>query len=240
MQEKLFVRNFSEFSNMPEEYRELVIHQLRQHVEGELLGAYDYINIFLPLSPDVFEMKVCCERASEELDHFILGATVLKDIGFDADSMLKRPIGERKYYKTEGVEFVKNWLQRGLFSFIGEAVVLSIIEEMAFSSYVPIAEMTRPIIIDEHIHVAHGRRIVESIIDRQGVDVVQSEFETAWNMSLDLFGRSNSERSKKYVKWGLRRYSNEEARSRFIEKMLPEIKRLGLNVSGDDSKRKFL
>ena len=142
--EQLIVKNPEEFSRMPDEYKELVFHQLRQHVEGELIGASDYIEVFYPLAPDAFEMKVCCQRASEELDHFTLGVAVLKNIGFDANYMLKQSIKERKYYKTEGVEFVKNWLQRGLFSFIGEAVVLSILEEMSCSSYIPIAEMTRP------------------------------------------------------------------------------------------------
>lgn len=238
--DKLIVKNSSEFSTMPEEYKELVFHQMRQHVEGELIGASDYMEIFYPLAPDAFEMKVCCQRASEELDHFILGSAVLKDIGFDAHYMLKQSTAQRRYYKTEGVEFVKNWLQRGLFSFIGEAVVLSILEEMACSSYVPIAEMTRSIIIDEHVHVTHGRRIVEKIVYEEGVDAVQEEFDVAWNMSLDLFGKSDSERSKKYVQWGLRKYTNADARNRFVESIRPHLKKIGLQIPKDESRRKFL
>lgn len=237
--EKIFVKNAIEFFRMPNEYQELVLHQLRQHVEGELIGASDYIEKFYPLAPDAFEMKVCCQRASEEIDHFMLGFNVLKDIGFDASYMLKQEISERKFYKTEGVEFVKNWLQRGLFSFLGEAVVLSIIEEMSESSYRPIAEMTRQIIIDEHVHVAHGFRIVSNFIEKEGASSVQKEFNVAWNMSLDLFGKSDSERATRYVHWGLRRYTNGEARNRFVEAMEPKIKLLGLSIPDGGSNRKF-
>ena len=239
IKEGICVKNPSDFFSMPSEYQELVLHQLRQHVEGELIGASDYIEIFYPLAPDVFEMKVCCQRASEEIDHFILGMGVLKDIGFDATYMLKQKIHERKFYKTEGVEFVKNWLQRGLFSFIGEAVVLSIIEEMSKSSYLPIAEMTRQIIIDEYVHVAHGFRIVSNFIERDGAKNIQEEFDTAWSMSLDLFGNSESERSRRYVHWGLRKYTNSEARSRFIANMEPKLKSLGLSIPEIGSNRKF-
>ncbi len=230
----------ADYSKMPTEYQELVMHQLRQHVEGELTGAYDYLEIFFPLAPDAFEKKVCCQRASEELDHFMLGAAVLADIGFDASYMLGQSIADRKYYKTEGVAVVDTWLKRGLFSFIGEAVVLSILEEMATSSYVRIAEMTRQVIIDEHVHVAHGRRIVESLIGEHGAATIQPELDIAWAMSLDLFGKSDSARSEKYVEWGLRKYTNREARSRFIDKMAPQLEAMGLQIPENGKLRKFL
>ena len=238
--QSISVKNSNEYFDMPEEYQDLVIHQLRQHVEGELIGASDYLDIFYPLAPDAYEKKVCCQRASEELDHFMLGAAVLRDIGFDTDGMLGVSIKDRKYYKTEGVEIVDTWLKRGLFSFLGEAVVLSILEEMSESSYLPIAEMTRQVIIDEHVHVAHGRRIVESIIHREGVGFVQPEFEIAWDLSLDLFGNSYSDRSKKYVKWGLRRHTNGDARNLFIKKISPLLQGMGLCIPKENFRRKFL
>lgn len=230
----------ADYFKMPAEYQELVMHQLRQHVEGELIGASDYLEIFYPLAPDAFEKKVCCQRALEEIDHFMLGAAVLADIGFDATYMLGQTISDRKYYKTEGVTVVDTWLKRGMFSFIGEAVVLSILEEMAASSYVRIAEMTRQVIIDEHVHVAHGRRIVESCIREHGAVAVQPEFEIAWAMSLDLFGKSDSVRSDKYVEWGLRTYTNSDARRRFIERMAPQLEAMGLHIPEAGKLRKFL
>ncbi len=233
------VKSPEDFVRMPDEYKELVLHQMRQHVEGELIGASDYLEIFYPLAPDAYEKRVCCERAAEELDHYMRGATVLAEIGFDAQYMLDQSISGRKFYKTEGVEVVDTWLKRGLFSFIGEAVVLSIIEEMAESSYARIADMTRQVLIDEHVHVAHGRRIVESIIRRNGASAIQSEFEFAWAMSLDLFGKSDSTRSERYVEWGLRKYTNREARERFIRKMSPELQMLGFEVPANSRLRKF-
>lgn len=234
------VKEAHELSGMPKEYGDLLLHQLVQHAEGELIGAEDYLTLFYPIAPDAFEKRVCCERASEELDHFIRAADILADIGYDAQPMLNRSIAKRQHYKTEGVEKVDTWLKRGLFSFIGEAAVLSMIEEMALSSYRPIAEMTRQVLIDEHVHVAHGRRIVEQQIKVLGASAVQPEFEIAWAMSLDLFGRSDSERSAAYLKWGLRRLSNQAARERYIEKMTPTLSLLGLSVPKNHALRKFL
>lgn len=238
--ECIVVKDPAEFFKMPKEYQELTVHQLRQHTEGELIGTDDYLVYFYPLAPDAFERRVCCERAAEELDHFMRGAAVLQDIGCDASHMLKQNIDQRQYYKTEGVVKVDSWLKRGFFSFIGEAAVLAHIEEMARSSYTPLAEMTRQVIIDEHVHVAHGKRIVEEFIQAHGAEAAQKDFEVAWPMSLDLFGKSDSERSKAYVKWGLRQHSNQEARELFIAKMVPQLEALGLRIPSHESNRKFL
>jgi len=240
MKNSIQVKNPQEYFQMPKEYQNLVLHQLRQHAEGELIGADDYLEYFYPIAPNAFERKVCCERASEEVDHYMRAAIVLNDIGYDASHMLKQNIDQRKYYKTEGVVKVKSWIMRGFFSFIGEAAVLAIIEEMSESSYLPIAEMTKQVIIDEYVHVVNGRRIVEDFLSKNSACEAQDEFEEAWAMSLDLFGDSNSERSKSYLKWGLRKYSNAEARIRFITKMSPELELLGFKIPKDNSRRKFL
>jgi ring-1,2-phenylacetyl-CoA epoxidase subunit PaaA len=235
-----YVKSPSEYYNMPIEYKELVLHQLRQHAEGELIGADDYLEYFYPIAPNAFERKVCCERAAEEVDHYMRAAAVLNDIGYDASHMLRQNIDQRQFYKTEGVVKVKTWIMRGFFSFIGEAAVLALIEEMSESSYQPIAEMTKQVIIDEYVHVANGRRIVEEFVCKNGAEAAQKDFEEAWAMSLDLFGDSNSERSRKYLEWGLRKYSNGEARQRFINKTSPQMKALGFVIPTSNQGRKFL
>ena len=69
---------------------------------------------------------------------------------------------------------------------------------------------------------------------------MQPEFDVAWAMSLDLFGKSDSVRSEKYVEWGLRKYTNSEARKRFIDKMTPQLNAMGLQIPEDGKLRKFL
>ncbi|GGB23695.1 hypothetical protein GCM10011505_01140 [Tistrella bauzanensis] len=240
-QERLIVPDATAFRAMPDEYQELVIHQLRAHTEGELTGADDYIQIFYPLAPNAYERKVCCERAAEEMDHYIRGKLVLDEIGIDTAYMLQQHIDQREFYRTEGVRRIENWLGRGMFSFIGEAAVLAQIHEMSKSSYKPIADMCTSVIIDEHNHVAQGYRIVWEICQtEEGLADAQKMLEKAWPITLDLFGSSESKRSPLYVKWGLRQYTNEEARARFIKQITPRVEVLGLKVPEDAANRKFL
>ena len=83
--------------------------------------------------------------------------------------------------------------------------------------------------------------VVKQFCEEEGPEAIQAEVDKAWAMALDLFGKSDSERSRAYLRWGLRQYSNEEARQRFITLMTPRLEALGLRVPGaTDVQRKFL
>lgn len=228
------VKTPADFLRMPLEYRELAIHLMLVHTEGELTGADDYTQVFYNLAPDAHEKLVCCQRASEEIQHYELSSGVLRDIGVDTSFMLAQHFLERPYYANELVRGVKNWIERGIFSFLGEAIVLEHLLEFAESSYAPFADIfIKQIISDEHTHVAHGYRIVQAACaDEKGLAETQTALDRLWPHLLDLFGRADSRRSRLYLKWGLRQTSNEQLRARFVVKTLPRLASLGLKVPG--------
>jgi ring-1,2-phenylacetyl-CoA epoxidase subunit PaaA len=217
---------------MPQEYRELATHLMLVHTEGELTGADDYTQLFYNLAPNAYEKLVCCERAGEEVQHYQLSAAVLGDIGVDTCSMLEQHYQERPYYANELVRGVRNWMERGIFSFLGEAVVLDHLLEFESSSYAPFSEIfVRQIIKDEHVHVAHGYRIVrEACRSPEGRIEAQAALDRLWPHVLALFGRDDSRRSQQYLKWGLRQTSNGELRASFVRKTLPKLAALNLLV----------
>jgi len=236
-----YVEGPEQFERMPDEYKDLVVHQMMAHTEGELSGADDYLELFYPMTDDPYEKKVCCERGSEEIDHFRKGSRVLADIGKDAAFMLDIPLQERSLYATEAVKRIDNWPERGFFSMLGEAAVLDILKEMAESSYKPIADMCPGVIAEEKVHVAHGLRIVRGFCQTPaGRGEAQKALLRWWPVALDVFGKSDSRRSRLHVKWRLRKYTNEEARRRFVESTRPKLEALGLDVPSDTENRRFL
>ncbi|WP_394824099.1 Phenylacetic acid catabolic protein [Pendulispora albinea] len=230
-----------QFHRMPDEYKELVVHQMMAHTEGELSGADDYLELFYPMTQDPFEKKVCCERGGEEVDHYRKGAKVLSDIGHDAAFMMDVPLQDRSLYATEAVKRIDSWPERGFFSLLGEAAVFDILLEMSESSYKPIAEMCPGVIREERVHVAHGLRIIRGLCQTpEGKAQAQTALRRWWPVALDVFGRSGSKRSQLYVKWRLRKYTNEQARDRFIEATAPKLRQLGLEVPDNHENRRFL
>ena len=235
------IKTPEQFHEMDDEYKDLLIHQLMVHTEGELSGADDYVELFYPLAPNGYEKKVCCERAAEEVDHYLKGAKVLADIGIDTSYMLKQTLEERNLYATEAVKKIDSWPERALFSFLGEGVVMDILLEMAEGSYEPMAAMFPEIIREEKVHVAHGYRITRELCDdKEGKKLIQEALGRWWPTSLDIFGRSDSPRSELYIKYGLRKYGNEEARQRYIAATKPKLEKLGLECPLDTANRKFI
>ncbi|WP_230939410.1 MULTISPECIES: Phenylacetic acid catabolic protein [Burkholderia cepacia complex] len=226
------VRTPEDFRNMPDEYRALATHLMMVHTEGELTGADDYTQVFYNLAPNAYEKFVCCERAAEEVLHYELSAEVLAGLGVDTSAMLTQHFQERPYYANELVRGVRNWMERGIFSFLGEAVVLEHLLEFQESSYAPFGEIfVKQIIKDEHVHVAHGFRIIRDACGSDmGRQQAQQALDRLWPHILALFGRDESKRSALYVKWGLRKTTNGELRRHFVRKILPKLDALGLVV----------
>lgn len=239
--EAIEVSSPQEFQKMPSEYKDLLTKSLMLHTEGELTGADDYALIFYPMAPNIYEKTVCFERGIEELRHYELGAAVLSDIGVDSSYMLKQKLSERNLYQTEGVQDIRNWAERALFSFIGEAVVMQHLEEWTKSSYKPIREMVKPVIKDEKVHIAHGYRITRDMCKTiEGKEQIQTALNRQWSIALDMFGTKESERSKLNLKWGLRQLSHEDARNKFIEYITPKLLDLGLTVPDHLKNRKII
>lgn len=235
------VKSPEEFLRMPEEYQELTKRLMLVHAEGELTGSDDYTQIFYHLAPNAYELRVCCERAAEEIDHYVLTADVLREVGVDCDYMLKQNMYERPLYPTDFVRDIRTWMERGMFSLLGETVVLYHMLEFKESSYKPFADIFPRIISEENTHVAHGRRIIEEACKtKDGKAEAQEALNRFWPIALDLFGRSDSKRSPLYIKWGLRKTSNAELRARFSQKMRKMMQTLGLTCPDDELGRKFV
>jgi len=237
----LVVEDAVQLSVMPEEYKELVKRQLMAHAEGELSGADDYVKLFYFLTDDPYEKRVCCELAIDELDHYKRAADLLQDIGVDTSFMLSQGLEDRAFYATEALKSCENWAERALISYLLEDAVIDVIEEMAQSSYKPIADMCPHVLKDEKLHVGHGFRITREMSrTAEGVERLNAALIRMWPVTLDTFGSSDSPRSKQFVRWGLRQRTYEDARQRFAARARAKLEALGLTVPNDRDNRKFL
>jgi ring-1,2-phenylacetyl-CoA epoxidase subunit PaaA len=230
-----------EFFRMPDEYKALLVHQMKVHTEGEATGADDYAKIFYHLTKDPYEKMLCCKLAAEEMNHHIMGVEVLKAIDVDVSYMAHLDMQDRKLFDTEIVKRIDTWTERGFFGFLSEAAAYAQIEEFAHSSYKPISEMAANILRDEKGHIAHGFRIIRDLCKtEEGKAEAQAALTRMWPATLDLFGRSDSKRSAAYVRWGLRRLRNGDARQRYAERTRPKLEKLGLHAPDNMANRKFV
>jgi ring-1,2-phenylacetyl-CoA epoxidase subunit PaaA len=239
MADKIVVDGPDELASMPEEYRHVLLHQMLAHTEGELMGVAEYLRIS-EIAPNAHEKMYCYEGARDEMSHYIVSADVVAAAGVDTAYMLERGAA-RIAYPQDWLAGKTTWAERGITSWLAEWGALEIIEEMAESSYRPWAAIMPGIVADETRHTEHGRRITEDAVrTTEGRDAVQRALERMWPEVLDMFGRSESERAARAVRWGIRVRDNEAARQRFAGRARTALRALDLEPPDDRLNRKFL
>ncbi|WP_202910961.1 Phenylacetic acid catabolic protein [Mycobacteroides abscessus] len=227
--EEVVVRTPDEFHRMPRDYQKILLSQILINTEGELSGGDDYALMFLPLAPNAEERQVCAERSAEEYDHYKIGKRVLADLGVDTAYMETQGRSERTLFGDESMYTCTTWAERGIYSYIGEETAMVLISEFTESSYKPWAEAVRTIILDEKIHIAHGARVCRNLAQTDdGREELQYALDRLWPFMMGIFGSPDAKRSRLAVRYGLRRTTNGEARSRWLDKVGPRIEKLGL------------
>ena len=89
--------------------------------------------------------------------------------------------------------------------------------------------------------MAYGHeKMKELCADAKGKQQAQLALNRWLPLGLDMFGRSDSRRSERYIEWGLKRRTNNEARMGYMEEVRPLIAELGLEIPDEREGRKYL
>src|SRR2546428_568768 len=116
------------------------------------------------------------------------------------------------------------------------------LDEMISSWYQPIEDYLPQILREEKGHISYGQQQLEKLVRSgdEGRTQAQAAIDKWYVVGLDMFGQSNSARTERYIEWGLKRRTNEEARRQYIAEVDPQIEALGLVIPNKLQGRKYL
>ncbi len=232
--------NAKEFEGMPPEYKELLTRLLTIQADCEIGGPRVYAERWLLRAPTANDMYRLARIIAEEIDHFRKFNRLLREIHCDGTPLLKRDNSER-YLDAFKVTDIPTWGDLAVFYFLIGRVGRYQVEEFMDCTYLPLSEVAPGIINEETGHVAFGQaKLKELCDDGKGREQTQEVLKRWFPLALDMFGRSESRRSERYIEWGLKQRTNAEARSAYIEEVTPLITALGLDIPDEKSWRKFL
>jgi 1,2-phenylacetyl-CoA epoxidase catalytic subunit len=99
------------------------------------------------------------------------------------------------------------------------------------SSYLPLRKISRTVERDEFGHSEMGYYFLQQLCgDNKGRTVVQHLLPKWYAAALDMFGRSDSPNTPKFIKWGLKGVGNAEIRISYKTYIDAKIAALGLDV----------
>lgn len=229
-----------DFVKMAPEYKDLLIRLLTIQADCEIGGPHIYVDHWTLRAPTVDDQWRVARIASEEIDHCRKMLRLLNLIDVDRSDILERPRSKREVDAFK--EDMPTWADFAAFGFLIDKVGEYQLEEMVGSTFAPIDDTLPVILREEKGHVAYGEQQLQKLIDSgaDGKEQAQTAISKWYGIGLDMFGKSGSARTERYLEWGLKRRTNEEARRQYIAEMEPKIAALGLVVPDRLQGRKYL
>jgi ring-1,2-phenylacetyl-CoA epoxidase subunit PaaA len=174
------------------------------------------------------------------MDHYRKIARVAGDMGVDVSYVLSWP-NQKRYLEAFRGD-ITTWEDFAVFGFLIDRVGRYQLEEFLNCTYQPLAEIMPEIMKEEVGHVGYGASKTAEMLARgdDAKEKVQRAVDFWYAKALDMFGRSDSTRDRRYIHWGLKRRTNAQARQEFVDEVKPLIEKLGLRVPDPLKDRKYL
>ena len=234
---RMFKKNDPE---MPPEFREFMIKLLKYaHVENNANPHYKVLlakiaHAGLSHAPDGRAMTIEAEIIKQEVNHGQIVAKIIESLG--EDPFIDKEIGQYAFRIP-----LDCWIDVAWFHALIDRVGLYVGIEWMGSTYEPLAEVSDQLEKDEFFHATAGMSFVKQAAKTpDGKKEVQDLLHKWWPAALDMFGRSDSKNSDKYVKWGIKGKTNEELRQQFIGDVVPLLEEIGLDVPDHLANRRYL
>jgi ring-1,2-phenylacetyl-CoA epoxidase subunit PaaA len=229
-----------DLAKMPPEYVQLLGRVLTIQADCEIGGPHLYVRDVFPTAPSKLNQLLVARTAAEEMDHYRKIAWLAGDIGIDLSRLLSIPNRERYLEAFRGN--ITTWEDYAVFGFLIDRVGRYQLEEFLECSYLPLQRVLPDILKEEVGHIGFGTNQTAELAGKNDEtrERVQKSLEFWYARALDMFGRSDSERSNRYCEWGLKRRSNSQARWEFKKEVDPLIQQMGLGVPDPVASRSYL
>ena len=229
----------ADYPKMSAEYQDLLRRILTIQADCEIGGPHMYVSGILLKAPTVEDQYRMARIVAEEMDHFRKVNNLLKEIGYDASDRLR--VANRQRYLETFRGQIKSWVDMSAFGCLIDRVGKYQLQELYDGSYQPATRMLPKVMMEEEGHIAFGAaKLREYCRTERGKELAQVAINHWWVMALDMFGRSNSARTERYIEWGIRKRTNEEGRRQYIEEASAVIRDMGLQVPDVHAGRKYL
>ncbi len=218
-------------NKMDEEFQHLLKRVLAIQADCEIGGPHLYVEDILLHAPTVNEQIIVARTAAEEIDHFRKMAKLAGDVGVDCSYILRRSNQERYVEAFRGK--ITTWEDYAIFGFLIDRVGRYQLEEFEDCSYQPLSRILPQVMKEEEGHVGHGENLTAEMAksdDPEQRKRIQESLNRWYPQGLDMFGMSDSKRSERFVYWGLKRRTNEQARQDYLNEVNPLIEGMGLQI----------
>ena len=222
---------------MPDGYRRTLIRQIAQHAHSEIIGMQPEGN-WISRAPSLRRKAILMAKVQDEAGHGLYLYAAAETLGADrADLLDALHTGRQKYSSIFNYPTL-TWADMGAIGWLvdGAAIVNQV--PLCRCSYGPYARAMVRVCKEESFHQRQGFEILHTLSHGTPAQkaMAQDAVDRWWWPSLMMFGPRDSgpEASQGHtaqsMAWGIKRFSNDELRQRFVDMTVPQSHALGLTL----------
>ena len=218
---------------MPEAYRKTLIRQIAQHAHSEIIGMQPEGN-WISRAPSLHRKAILMAKVQDEAGHGLYLYSAAETLGITRDEMMELLHQGRHKYSSIFNYPTLSWADMGAIGWLVDGAAITNQVMLTRSSYGPYARAMVRICKEESFHQRQGYelliRLCQGTTEQKAM--AQDAVDRYWWPSLMMFGPpdDDSPNSAQSMAWGIKRFSNDDLRQRFVDMTVPQAEALGLTL----------
>jgi ring-1,2-phenylacetyl-CoA epoxidase subunit PaaA len=229
-------RQIEPTDEMPEAYRASVLRQIAQHAHSEIMGMQPE-GQWITRAPSLRRKGILLAKVQDEAGHGLYLYGAAETLGMTRAEMLDLLHAGRHKYAASFDYGVTTWADVAALGWLGDGAAIVNQIPLSRCSYGPYARAMARVCKEESFHQRQGfeAMCVLAFGTPEQKAMAQAALEQWWWPALILFGPPDdqSPRTADSMRWGIKRFTNDELRQRFVDATVPQADYLGLRVPDD-------
>jgi ring-1,2-phenylacetyl-CoA epoxidase subunit PaaA len=224
---------------MPEAYRQTLLRQISQHAHSEWVGMLPEGN-WISRAPSLKRKTILLAKVQDEAGHGLYLYAAAETLGQSRESMVDALHSGRAKYSSIFNYATLTWADVGIIGWLVDGAAIMNQVPLCRCSYGPYARAMIRVCKEESFHQRQGFDLVSVLAKGTAAQrsMLQDALNRWWWPVVMMFGPSDKDsvHSDQAMNWGIKRFSNDDLRQRFIDATVPQAAFLNLTLPDPDLK----
>ena len=218
---------------MPDDYRSMLVRQIAQHAHSEIIGMQPE-GEWIACAPSLRRKAILIAKVQDEAGHGLYLYSAAETHGVDREELLDLlHTGKQKYSSIFNYPSL-TWADVGAIGWLVDGAAITNQIPLCRCSYGPYGRAMVRICKEESFHQRQGYELLYALSHGtpEQLAMAQDAVDRWWWPSVMMFGPPDdrSPHSGRSLAWGIKRFSNDELRQRFVDMCVPQAEVLGLTL----------
>jgi ring-1,2-phenylacetyl-CoA epoxidase subunit PaaA len=225
---------------MPDAYRASLVRQIAQHAHSEIVGMQPEGN-WITRAPSLARKAILMAKVQDEAGHGLYLYCAAETLGVDRADLLDALDAGRQRYSSIFNYPTPTWADVVTIGWLVDGAAIMNQVPLTRCSYGPYGRAMTRICKEESFHQRQGFQGLLTLARGTPAQraMAQAAVDRWWWPSLMMFGPpdGDSPHSAQSMAWGIKRFSNDELRQRFVDATAPQADVLGLTLPDPQLRR---